>query len=45
MGRKTAVVTKTYNKGKDNEKTVKVKLFPWEELNTVDAVKKAFKLK
>ncbi|MEK0421719.1 MAG: hypothetical protein RLZZ161_1570 [Bacteroidota bacterium] len=45
MGRKTEVVTKTYNKGKDNEKTVKVKLFPWEELNAVDAVKKAFKLK
>lgn len=45
MGRKSTVVTKTYNKGKDNEKTVKVKLFPWEELNAVDAVKKAFKLK
>jgi S-adenosylmethionine synthetase len=45
MGRKTEIVTKTYNKGKDNEKTVKVKLFPWEELNAVDAVKKAFKLK
>ena len=45
MGRKTEITTKTYNKGKDNEKTVKVKLFPWEELNAVDAVKKAFKLK
>jgi S-adenosylmethionine synthetase len=45
MGRKTETVTKTFNKGKDNEKTVKVKLFPWEELNAVDAVKKAFKLK
>jgi S-adenosylmethionine synthetase len=45
MGRKTEIKTKTYNKGKDNEKTVKVKLFPWEELNAVDAVKKAFKLK
>lgn len=45
MGRKTETVTKTFNKGKDNEKTVKVKLFPWEELNAVDAVKKAFKVK
>jgi len=45
MGRKTEIKTKTYNKGKDNEKTVKVKLFPWEELNALDAVKKAFKLK
>jgi len=45
MGRKTEIKTKTYNKGKDNEKTVNVKLFPWEELNAVDAVKKSFKLK
>jgi S-adenosylmethionine synthetase len=45
MGRKTETVTKVFNKGKDNEKTVKVKLFPWEELNAVPAVKKAFKLK
>jgi S-adenosylmethionine synthetase len=45
MGRKTETITKTFNKGKDNEKTVKVKLFPWEELNAVDAVKKAFKVK
>ena len=45
MGRKTETVTKTFNKGKDNEKIVKVKLFPWEELNAVDAVKKAFKVK
>lgn len=45
MGRKTEVVTKVFNKGKDNEKTVKVKLFPWEEENAVVAVKKAFKLK
>lgn len=45
MGRKSEVVTKVFNKGKENEVKVKVKLFPWEELNAVDAVKKAFKLK
>ena len=44
MGRECKVVEKTYNKGKKNEKKVKVKLFPWEELNSVDAVKKAFSL-
>lgn len=45
MGRKSEVVTKVFNKGKENEVKVKVKLFPWEELNALDAVKKAFKLK
>jgi S-adenosylmethionine synthetase len=45
MGRKTETKTKTFNKGKSNEITVKVKLFPWEELNGVEAIKKAFKLK
>lgn len=45
MGRKSEVVTKVFNKGKENEVKVKVKLFPWEELNAVDAVKKAFRLK
>lgn len=45
MGRTTQTITKVYNKGKENEKSVKVKLFPWEELNAVSAVKKAFKLK
>lgn len=44
MGRKTEVVDKTFNKGKDNEITVKVKLFPWEELNGVAAIKQAFQL-
>jgi len=42
MGRETKEVTKVFNKGKKNEKKIKVKLFPWEELNNVDAVKKAF---
>ncbi len=45
MGRKTKVVEKVFNKGKANEKKVKVKLFPWEELNAVNALKKAFAIK
>lgn len=45
MGRESKVVEKTFNKGKKNEKKVKVKLFPWEELNSVGAVKTAFGLK
>ncbi|MFN8297188.1 MAG: methionine adenosyltransferase [Chitinophagales bacterium] len=45
MGRKNEVVTKIFNKGKDNEKKVQVELFTWEKLDYVDAVKKAFKLK
>ena len=42
MGRETKEVTKVFNKGKKNEKKIKVKLFPWEELNHVETVKKAF---
>lgn len=45
MGRTSKVVKKTFNKGKHNEKTVTVKLFPWEELNAVAQVKKAFGIK
>ncbi|GAB4142063.1 MAG: methionine adenosyltransferase [Bacteroidia bacterium] len=45
MGRESKVVEKIFNKGKKNEKKVKVKLFPWEELNAVEAVRKAFKIK
>ncbi|HLP49408.1 MAG TPA: methionine adenosyltransferase [Chitinophagales bacterium] len=45
MGRESKVVEKTFNKGKANEKKVKVKLFPWEELNAVAVVQKAFGLK
>lgn len=44
MGRESKTVEKVFNKGKENELKVKVKLFPWEELNALDAVKKAFKL-
>lgn len=44
MGRKNEVVSKTFNKGKANEKTVEVELFTWEKLDYVDQVKKAFGL-
>ncbi len=45
MGRKNTTVTKVFNKGKDNEKKMKVELFTWEKLDYVSKVKKAFKLK
>ncbi|MFM7814167.1 MAG: methionine adenosyltransferase domain-containing protein, partial [Flavobacteriales bacterium] len=45
MGRESKEVTKVFNKGKHNEKKVKVTLFPWEKLDAVATVKKAFKLK
>ena len=44
MGREPKTVTKVFNKGKDNQLTMKVDLFPWEKLDCVVAVKKAFKL-
>jgi S-adenosylmethionine synthetase len=44
MGREPKVIEKTFNKGKKSEKKVKVELFPWEKLDYVDQVKKAFKL-
>jgi S-adenosylmethionine synthetase len=45
MGRESKVVDKIFNKGRVNEKKVTVKLFPWEELNAVEQVRKAFKIK
>lgn len=45
MGRKNETVTKTFNKGKANEKKVKVELFTWEKLDYVSKIKSAFKLK
>ncbi len=45
MGREPKIVEKTFNKGKKTEKKVKVELFPWEKLNYVEQVKKAFKIK
>jgi S-adenosylmethionine synthetase len=45
MGREPKVVVKTFNEGKKSEKKVKVELFPWEKLDYVEQVKKAFKIK
>lgn len=44
MGREPKVVTKIFNKGKENEKKVEVELFTWEKLDMVNAVKKEFGL-
>lgn len=44
MGREPKVVTKIFNKGKENEKKVEVELFTWEKLDMVDKVKKEFGL-
>jgi S-adenosylmethionine synthetase len=44
MGRESKVVEKVFNRGKKNEKKLTVELFPWEKLDYVDQVKKAFKL-
>ena len=45
MGRSPKVVEKVFNLGKKTEKKVKVELFPWEKLDYVDQVRKAFKIK
>jgi len=45
MGRKNEVVTKVFNKGKENEKKVEVELFTWEKLDYVTKVKNAFGIK
>jgi S-adenosylmethionine synthetase len=44
MGREPKAVEKVFNKGKVNELKMKVELFPWEKLDYVDEVKKAFGL-
>jgi S-adenosylmethionine synthetase len=44
MGRKNEIVQKTFNKGKDNEKTVEVELFTWEKLDFVNSIKSSFGL-
>jgi len=44
MGRESKVVEKIFNKGKQNELKMKVELFPWEKLDYVDNVRKAFKI-
>lgn len=45
MGRVPRVIEKVFNKGKANEKKVKVELFPWEKLDYVPQVKKAFDIR
>ena len=44
MGRKPKTVQKTFEDGSGKKKKVKVKLFPWEELDYVSKIKKEFKL-
>jgi S-adenosylmethionine synthetase len=44
MGREPKAIEKIFNKGKMNEKRIKVELFPWEKLDHVDKVKKSFGL-
>jgi S-adenosylmethionine synthetase len=44
MGRESKEVVKVFNKGRKTEKKVKVVLFPWEKLNAIESVKKAFNL-
>ena len=44
MGREPEMISKTFNKGKSNEKTVEVELFTWEKLDYIDQVKTAFGL-
>ena len=44
MGREPKSVEKVFNKGKMNEKKIKVELFPWEKLDHVDKIKKSFGL-
>jgi S-adenosylmethionine synthetase len=44
MGREPRTVEKIFNKGKANEIKLKVELFPWEKLDYVEEVKKAFGL-
>lgn len=45
MGRKPEVVEKVFTDGSGHSKKMKVKLFPWEELDYVAKLKKEFKLK
>jgi len=45
MGRTCEVVEKSFTDGSGKTKKIKVKLFPWEELDYVTKVKKAFNIK
>jgi S-adenosylmethionine synthetase len=44
MGRTPQEITKTFVDGSGEKKDIKVKLFPWEELDMVDEIKRAFDL-
>src|SRR5882724_5521542 len=44
MGREPKKIEKIFNKGRKNEKKIKVELFPWEKLDYVDQLKKTFKV-
>lgn len=45
MGRSHYVASKTFNKGKDNEKTIdNLEFFTWEKLDKVEEIRKAFDL-
>ncbi len=44
MGRKNEIVTKTFRKPNNVEKTMEVELFTWEKLDYIDKVKTAFGL-
>ncbi|MFT4779493.1 MAG: S-adenosylmethionine synthetase [Flavobacteriales bacterium] len=44
MGRKPEIVEKSFTDATGKVKKMKVKLFPWEELDYVDKLKKAFKI-
>jgi S-adenosylmethionine synthetase len=45
MGRTPETVTKSFKDGNGNVKKIKVKLFPWEELDYTNTIKKEFGLK
>ncbi len=45
MGRKNETVTKTFTSHYHETRTIEVELFTWEKLDSVDAIRKAFKLK
>ncbi|PCJ66878.1 MAG: methionine adenosyltransferase [Bacteroidetes bacterium] len=45
MGRTTETVIKEFSDGSGKVKKIKVKLFPWEELDGIKDLKKAFKIK
>ncbi len=45
MGRKTQIIEKVFKNGSGEKKKIKVKLFPWEELDYVEKIQEAFGLK